>query len=312
MHYDDPYIMVTDYKLDSVEPILPVLEIVAREGKPLIIVAEEVEGQALAALIMNAARGTLKIAAIKAPRYGEERRNIMKDLAVSVGATFVNRASGLKLKDVKLENFGKAKSIDSTNVFTTIVGGTGDHEEIDKRIQSLKEELNRTDNINECERLQERVTRLASGVAVIRVGGVTEIEMTERKHRVEDALEAVTSARLEGVVPGGGVALVRTSTDLEVEVENDEQRMGVEIVVRAAKEPLRQMSKNAGESPDLITKLVQEQKENYGFDFRAREVVDMYEAGIIDPVKVTKTALANAVSVAGTLITTNYAIIQTK
>ena len=312
MHYDDPYIMVTDYKLDSVEPILPVLEIVAREGKPLIIVAEEVEGQALAALIMNAARGTLKIAAIKAPRYGEERRNIMKDLAASVGATFVNRASGLKLKDVKLENFGKAKSIDSTNVFTTIVGGTGDHEEIDKRIQSLKEELNRTDNINECERLQERVTRLASGVAVIRVGGVTEIEMTERKHRVEDALEAVTSARLEGVVPGGGVALVRTSTDLEVEVENDEQRMGVEIVVRAAKEPLRQMSKNAGESPDLITKLVQEQKENYGFDFRAREVVDMYEAGIIDPVKVTKTALANAVSVAGTLITTNYAIIQTK
>ena len=312
MHYEDPYILVTDYKLDAVEPILPALEVLAREGKPLVIVAEEIEGQALAAMIMNAIRGTMRVAAIKAPRYGEERRNILKDLAISVGAKFITRQSGIKLQDVKLEHFGRAKSIESVSSSTTIIGGSGDYEKVEQRIQLLKQEFSDTDNMHECERLQERITRLASGVAVIRVGGATEIEMIERKHRIEDALEAVTSARLGGVVPGGGVALVRAVAGLKVEVENDEQEMGVEIVLSAALEPLRQMSENAGESPDLITKSVQEQENNHGFDFRNREIVDMYEAGIIDPVKVTKTALANAVSVAGTLITTNYAIIQTK
>jgi len=312
MHYDEPYIMVTDYKLEAVEPILPALEVIAREGKPLVIIAEEIEGQALAAMIMNAIRGTMRVAAIKAPRYGEERRNMLKDLSVSIGAKFISRESGIKLQDVKLEHFGKSKSIESTSASTTIIGGSGDYEEVEQRIELLKGEFTRTDNLHECERLQERITRLASGVAVIHVGGATEIEMIEKKHRIEDALEAVTSARLEGVVPGGGVALIRAATDLDVEVENEEQKLGVDIVCAATREPLRQMAQNAGESPDLIAKSVREQTEHYGFDFRHRRVVDMYEAGIIDPVKVTKTALANAVSVAGTLITTDHAIIQTK
>lgn len=309
--YDDPYILVTDHKFDSVNDMLPVLELIAREGKPFVIVAEEIEGQALAALIMNAMRGTMKVAAVKAPRYGEERRNILKDLAISIGATFVSMESGMRISDVKLKDFGRAKKIEIAKSQTTIVGGKGEMINIDSRIDSIKAELSQTESVYECERLQERITRLASGIAIIRVGAATEVEMIEKKHRIEDALEAVRSAQQEGIVPGGGVALLRVSKGLQVDLNNDEQKFGVEIVVRSLQEPIRQMALNAGESPDIVVNLVDSFTDNnQGYDFLNRRIVDMLESGIIDPVKVTRCALQNAISSVGTLITTNYAVVQ--
>ena len=236
--YDKPLLLVTDEKIETVDQILPVLEVVAREGRPLVIFAEEVEGQALAALIMNTVRGTMKVAAVKAPRYGEERRGILQDLATSIGATFVNRLSGMRVSETKLSDLGSADKIEITRYMTTIMGGKGDVDEIDNRINTLKSLLEGNENLHDCERIQDRITKLASGVAVIRVGGATEIEMIERKHRIEDALEAVKSAQQEGIVAGGGTALVRASTNLQVEVTNEEQELGVEIVKGAIQEPL--------------------------------------------------------------------------
>ncbi len=310
MHYDDPLFLVTDHKISSVEQILPLLEMIAREGRPLVIVAEDLRGQALAAMIMNAMRGTMKVAGIKAPRYGEERRNILDDLATSTGATFITRESGTKLQDVKMSDLGTAKFIESAKYNTTIVGGNCDFHEIDKRIEALKNLIQQTDSIQECERIQERIVRLASGVAVIRVGGATEVEMTEKKHRIEDALEAVRSAQEEGIVSGGGIALLRAANNIEIEAEADEQMLGVSIVKEACREPLRQMALNAGESPDLIISSVLSAGENEGWDFRLGKLTNLMESGIIDPVKVTRTALQNAASCAGTLITTNFGIIQ--
>jgi chaperonin GroEL len=291
--------------------MLPVLELIAREGKPFVIVAEEIEGQALAALIMNAMRGTMKVAAIKAPRYGEERRNIMKDLAISIGATFVSMESGMKISEVKLKDFGRAKKIEIAKSLTTIVGGKGNLAETDARIETIKAELAQTESIYECERLQERITRLASGIAIIRVGASTEVEMIEKKHRIEDALEAVRSAQQEGIIPGGGVALLRCLDDVEgLEGDNEEQNLGIKIVLKALEEPVRQMAINAGESPDLIVSEIKAQEFNFGYDFLNRKFINMLEAGIIDPAKVTRCAVENAASAAGTLITTNYAIVQ--
>jgi len=311
VNYEDPYILVTDRKFDSVNDMLPVLELIAREGKPFVIVADEIEGQALAALIMNAMRGTMKVAAVKAPRYGEERRNIMKDLAISVGATFIATENGTKMSDVKLKDFGRAKKIEIAKAITTIVGGHGSMEEVDKRIEAIKAELQQTESIYECERLQERITRLASGIAIIRVGAPTEVEMIEKKHRIEDALEAVRSAQQEGIVAGGGVALVRAVEGLVVATDNEEQELGVKIVLRAAEEPIRQMALNSGESPDLVVNMIRSELQNYGYDFLHRKVVNMVEIGVIDPAKVTRCAIQNAASAAGTLITTNYSVVQT-
>ncbi len=308
--YEDPYILVTDRKFDSVQDMLPVLELIAREGKPFVIVADEIEGQALAALIMNAMRGTMKVAAVKAPRYGEERRNIMKDLAISVGATFIATENGTKMSDVKLKDFGRAKKIEIAKGLTTIVGGYGSMDDVDRQIDIIKAELQQTESIYECERLQERITRLASGIAIIRVGAATEVEMIEKKHRIEDALEAVRSAQQEGIVPGGGVALIRATERLEVATENEEQALGVKIVLKAAEEPIRQMAINAGESPDLIVSLVKSEVFDAGYDFLNRNVIMMVKNGIIDPAKVTRCAIQNAASAAGTLITTNYSIVQ--
>tara|TARA_R110002074_G_scaffold50996_2_gene129045 strand:+ start:875 stop:2476 length:1602 start_codon:yes stop_codon:yes gene_type:complete len=318
--HEEPLILVTDYKIDAVDPILPILEMIARESRPLIIVAEDIEGQALAALIMNAMRGTLKVAAIKAPYYGDERQNTLSDLAVSVGAEFVSRSSGIKLKDIQLKHLGSAKSIESTKYNTTIVGGDADHEEVEKRIESLKSDIKNIENLNEAEKIQGRITRLVSGVAVIRVGGSTEVEMTERKHRIEDALEAVRSAQEEGIVPGGGTALLRasqsmilTSYDGDVAASVIQDRMaGAMIVKEACRAPMRQMALNAGESPDLIIDQVLNSDLGIGWDFKERSLTNMVSSGIIDPVKVTKTAIQNAASCAGTLITTNFGIIQTE
>jgi len=301
--YEDAFVLVADAKIEQVEDILPVLEVVAREGRPLVIVSSEIEGQALAALIMNSMRGTMKVAAVKAPEYGEERRNILNDLCLSTGASYVTRGSGLKLKDVKLPNLGLAKKIDITKSVTTIVGGHSNYEEIEKRIDALKIEAAQTSSMHEAERIQQRITRLASGIAIIKVGAATEVEMVEKKHRIEDALEAVKAAREEGIVPGGGVALVRT---IPKSVKDDNKN----IVYDAICEPIRQMARNAGESPDVILEKVRKSKGSTGWDFKNNKSVDMYTQGVIDPVKVTRFALQNAASAVGALITSGYAIVE--
>ena len=312
MGYEEPLILVTDYKVSQVEPILPLLEMIAREGRPLIIVAEDIEGQALAAMIMNAMRGTLKIAAIKAPFYGEERRHLLDDLALSVGATFITRESGTKLSDVKLSDLGSARAIESNKYSTTIVGGKCDFNEIDKRIESIKQQIKDTSSLGDAEVLQARVVRLSSGVAIISVGGSTEVEMIERKHRIEDALEAVRSAQESGIVGGGGTALLLACKNVEIVTNHDDQNLGMLIITEACKAPFRQMAVNAGESPDVLINTVTNAEDGMGWDFRNNKLTNMFENGIIDPVKVTTTALQNAASCAGTLITTGYAIIQTE
>ena len=310
MSYEEPLIMVTDYKITQVEQILPILELVARESRPLVIVAEDIEGQALAAMIMNAMRGSLKIAGIKAPYYGEERRNLLSDLAMSTGATFITRESGQKLQTTTLDQLGSAKSVESTKVGTILVGGNCDYEGVETRIDSLKAEIANTDDFAECERIQGRIVRLSSGVAVIHVGGATQVEMTEKKHRIEDALEAVRSAQEEGVIGGGGTALLRASNSISIVTDHDEQAIGMTIVKRACQAPFRQMCRNGAKSEDLLLAHVIDQPDDMGYDFRTGALTNLYERGILDPVRVTKSALKNAASCAGTLITTNYGIIQ--
>lgn len=308
IEYEDAFILVTDHKIDTVKKILPTLELAARESKPLIIVAEQVEGQALAALIMNSVRGSMKVAAVKAPEYGIERTNIMKDLCLATGATFFSRSSGRQLDDIKLIDFGLCKRIEVLKRHTTIMGGTADHEQIEKRIDSLKSEIKQTDDLGECKKLQNRITRLASGVAVIKVGGMTEVEMIEKKHRIEDALEAVRSAQEEGIVPGGGSTLLRCA-DFVVKTSNEDQKIGAEIIRKSLQSPVRQMAINSGDSADLIVdKIVNSKK--LGWDFKNSKLTDMFNSGIIDPAKVTRVALQNSVSVSSTLITTSNAIIE--
>ena len=301
--YDEPFILVADAKIDKVDQILPILEIVAREQRSLVIVASEIEGQALAALIMNCVRGTMKIVAVKAPRYGEERRGILRDLCLATGASFVTKSGDIKLDNVKLANLGTCEKIDIVKNSTTFVGGKGKHEDVEGQIESLKAEISNTDDLRECERIQERITRLASGVAIIKVGAPTEAEMIEKRHRIEDALEAVKAAQQEGIVPGGGVALVRA-------LPKKAGSTAEQIVYEAVKEPIRQMARNSGESPDLILEQVQKAKGSRGYNFATGKMGDLLEEGVIDPVKVTITALTMAASAAGTLLTTGYAIIE--
>tara|TARA_R110000824_G_C15201446_1_gene675730 strand:- start:740 stop:2269 length:1530 start_codon:yes stop_codon:yes gene_type:complete len=310
VEYDDPMILVTDQKIENVDQILPTLELCARESRPLLLIANEIEGQALAALIMNAVRGTMKVCAVKSPRYGEERRNIMKDLCLSIGATMITREDSLRLKDIKLAHFGRSKSISLTKTWSTIVGGKANRELVEKQIQSLKNEIAQTDSLKECERIQERITRLASGIAVIRVGAATEVEMMEKKHRIDDALEAVRSAQEMGIVSGGGSALIHITRGLDIQTDNDDQALGAKIVLEACEAPLRQMCLNAGESPDLVVDMVRTSKDGEAYDFMSRKIIDTNENGLLDPVKVTTCALENAVSVASTLITTNYAVVK--
>ena len=308
--YDDPLILVTDEKIETVEDMYPTLEMIARENRPLLIVAEEVEGQALAALIMNAVRGTLRVAAVKAPRYGEERRHILKDLAISVGATLITKEKDLSLRDIKLTQLGTAKKIDITKNLTTIIDGQGDHKVIQEKISTLRDQVTNAESLAEGEAIQERITRLASGVAIIRVGASSEVEMIEKKHRIEDALEAVRAAKEDGIVIGGGTALLKVVQDLEVETENPEQAQGVEIIKEACYEPIRQILANAGKSPDVvINNILQSDQSDIGLNVATDQYVDMYEAGVIDPVKVTCCALQNAMSVSSILLTTNHAII---
>ena len=308
--YENVLVMACDSKVDTVEKILPALEIAARESRPLLIVADEIEGQALAALIMNTVRGSMKVIAVKAPRYGEDRRNIMSDLAVSTGGKYFRLSAGDDIRSISLNDFGTASTIEVSKNITTIVDGGGTIESVEERIERIKEDLQRADSLYEAERMQERITRLASGIAIIRVGAPTKIEMIEKKHRIEDALEAVRSAQQEGVIPGGGSMLYKISKNLSVETNNTEQDLGAEIVRESLIAPLASMAHNSGISLEEAERMMEDASCVYGIDFSSGNVVNLLESGIIDPVKVTRCALQNAASVAGTLITTNYAIIE--
>ncbi len=308
--YENPIFMITDEKIDQVNQILPALEIASREGRPFIIVAEEVEGQALAALIMNTVRGSMKVAAIKPPRYGEERRDIMSDLAISTGAKFFQRSRGDKITEITLNDFGKASTIEVTKSQTTVVDGDGDFDKIEETITKLKNEIRSSDDLHSAGRLQDRVTRLSSGVAIIRVGASSEVEMIEKKHRIEDALEAVRSAQQEGVVPGGGMMLLKASQIISPNFDNDDQAISLNIFKKSLEAPFRTMATNAGMSPDITAWTVRNSEPEEGMDFSVGLRKNLITAGIIDPAKVARCALKNAVSVAGTLLLTNHSIVE--
>lgn len=308
--HENPMFLVTDFKIDQVNQILPALEIAARENRPFIIVADEIEGQALAALIMNAMRGTMKVAAVKAPRYGEERRAILSDLSLATGAKFFQQSMGHSLTEVSLSDFGKAASVEITKSHTTIVDGEGSNAAIEEKIEQIKETIRQTEDIHQAKRLQERVTRLSSGVAIIRVGASTEVEMIEKKHRIEDALEAVRSAQQEGVVAGGGMTLLRVAESINPNFSTEEQSVSLSIFKKSLLAPFRSMAVNAGMSPDVTLHSVQACTPTEGVDFSTGERVNLITSGIIDPAKVTRCAVKNAVSVAGTLLLTNHSIVH--
>ena len=310
--YDSPMFLITDEKVDQVSQILPALEIAARESRPFVIVAEEVEGQALAALIMNTMRGSMKVAAVKAPRYGEERRAIMSDLAIATGAKFFQQSNGDKLTEVSLSDFGKAATVEITKSTTTVVDGEGNYEKVDETIEKIKAEIEQTEDLHAAGRLQDRVTRLSSGVAIIRVGASSEVEMIEKKHRIEDALEAVRSAQQEGIVPGGGMTLLRISNTIAPNFPTEEQSTSLSIFRRALQAPFITMAANAGISPEIA--LMNVDSGNLppweGVNFSTGRKNNLKQEGIMDPAKVTRCALKNAVSVAGTLLLTNHSIVH--
>ena len=266
---------ITDSKIDQVNDILPALEIAARESRPFVLVADEVEGQALAAMIMNTMRGSMKVAAVKAPRYGEERRAILSDLATATGAKFFQQSMGDKIAEANLTDFGTARKVEIGKRFTTVVDGDGDTVEVETKIERIKEEINQTDDLHEAERLQDRITRLSSGVAIIRVGASTEVEMIEKKHRVEDALEAVRSAQQEGVVPGGGMMLLRIANNLAVNFDNEDQASALSIFKNALQSPFRTMAQNAGMSPDVTMWCIQDSEGFDGYDFATVSRTDL-------------------------------------